>query len=71
MQNVSIVCDTQSTVICPVGAVALDLKIETSDVWFAAVQILLRNEYCLICQVSDLDNIGDDLERKSVDQYII
>ncbi|CAF1001852.1 unnamed protein product [Rotaria sp. Silwood1] len=54
---------------------ALQVKIETGDELFAGtnshVSLILRSGNVVICQVYDLDNIGNDRERNSVDEYTI
>ncbi|CAF3540537.1 unnamed protein product [Rotaria sp. Silwood1] len=53
----------------------LQVKIETGDELFAGtnshVSLILRSGNGVICQVYDLDNIGNDRERNSVDEYTI
>ncbi len=72
---IEVISNTKSTNVCEDDTVALEVKIETGDVLFAGtdsdVNLLLRSGNGVICQVYNLDNIGNDRERKSIDQYTI
>jgi hypothetical protein len=53
----------------------VEVKIETGDVKYAGtdsnIGLLLRSNHGVICQVFNLDNSGNDRERKSIDEYTI
>ncbi|CAF3537240.1 unnamed protein product [Rotaria sp. Silwood1] len=75
MMIVEVICNTKSTNVCQENSDVLQVKIETGDELFAGtnshVSLILRSGNGVICQVYDLDNIGNDRERNSVDEYTI
>jgi hypothetical protein len=72
---VQVLCNTKSKNRCQDDSDALQVKIETGDVLYAGtdahVSLLLRSDNGVICQVYSLDNIGNDRERNSVDEYTV
>jgi len=72
---VEVISDTKSKNVCKNDTVALEVTIETGDLLFAGtdsdVNFLLRSGNGVICQVYNLNNNGNDRERKSIDQYTI
>jgi len=68
---IEVISNTKSTNVCEDDTVALEVKIETGDILFAGTDSDLRSGNGVICQVHNLDNIGNDRERKSIDQYTI
>jgi len=67
--------NTKSSYVCPEDAATVDVTIETGDVLFAGtdanVGLLLRSHHGVVCQARNLDNYGDDRERKSIDEYVL
>jgi len=72
---VEVLSNTKSRNVCPDNTAALEVKIETGDVLYAGtdshVGLLIRSGHGVICQVFNLDNFGNDRERKSIDEYTI
>jgi hypothetical protein len=72
---VEVICNTKSRNVCQDDTDVLQMKIETGDVLFAGtnshVSLLLRSGNGVVCQVYDLDNVGNDHERNSIDKYTI
>ncbi len=72
---VKVLSHTKSSYVCPDDTSTVEVTIETGDVLFAGtdsnVGLLLRSNHGVICQVSNLDNYGNDRERRSIDEYTI
>jgi hypothetical protein len=72
---IEVLSHTKSSYVCPDDAATVEVKIETGDVLFAGtdshVGLLLRSNHGVICQAFNLDNSGNDRERKSIDEYTI
>ncbi len=75
MIMMKVTCNTNSVNICDKDHSSLEVNIETGDVFFAGTNshasLILRNGNGFICQEYNLDNIGDDRERNSIDKYTI
>ncbi len=72
---VEVLSNTKSRNVCPDNTATVEVKIETGDVLYAGtdshVGLLIRSGHGVICQVFNLDNFGNDRERKSIDEYTI
>jgi hypothetical protein len=72
---IEVLSNTKSRNVCPNNTATVEVKIETGDVLYAGtdliVGLLLRSGHGVICQDNDLDNSGNDRERKSIDEYTI